>query len=238
MNEKIFVEINGIRQGMVMQSTDLQNPVLLFLHGGPGSPEIAFTQEHPTGLEEIFTVCWWEQRGSGMSYSRHIPKETMTIEQMIEDTIAVTNYLKERFGKEKIYVMGHSWGTVLGILTVQKFPELFFAYIGIGQVARQKDSERLAYAYMLEKFRTAGNDKMVSRLEKFPIDKGGEISTRYLSLRSSGMMKLGIGVMHNCHSMLDCVKFVLRYKGRTLREKINYPIGNSMGIRYLCRFSP
>lgn len=82
MNEKIFVEINGLKQGMFLQSENIENPVLLFLHGGPGSPEVAFTQQYPTGLEKIFTVCWWEQRGSGISYHRNIPKEAMTIDQM------------------------------------------------------------------------------------------------------------------------------------------------------------
>ena len=124
LDEKIFIEVNGIRQGMFLQSENTENPVLLYLHGGPGSPEIAFTQDYPTGLEQLFTVCWWEQRGSGISYSRKVTKETMTIGQMIEDAIAVTNYLRRRFGKEKIYVLGHSWGSVLGVLTVQKSPEL------------------------------------------------------------------------------------------------------------------
>lgn len=110
---------------MILQSKNTENPVLLFLHGGPGSPEIAFNQKHPSGLEHLFTVCWWEQRGSGISYRRNIPKETMTLEQMIADTIVVANYLCKRFGKNKIYVMGHSWGSFLGILTVQRAPPLW-----------------------------------------------------------------------------------------------------------------
>ena len=75
LDEKIFIEVNGIRQGMFLQSENTENPVLLYLHGGPGSPEIAFTQDYPTGLEQLFTVCWWEQRGSGISYSRKVTKK-------------------------------------------------------------------------------------------------------------------------------------------------------------------
>ena len=135
ISEKIFIRINGTKQGMFLQSENTQNPVLLFVHGGPGSPEIAFTAKYPTGLEKLFTVCWWEQRGSGISYSRKLTPQEMTMQQMISDTIAVTQYLCERFGKEKIYIMGHSWGTLLSVLTVQQQPELFYAYIGIGQVA-------------------------------------------------------------------------------------------------------
>lgn len=110
IDEKIFIDVNGCRQGMFIQSVNADNPVLLFLHGGPSSPEVAFNAVHPTGFEKIFTVCWWEQRGSGISYSGKIPKESLTLDQMIEDTIAVTNYLRKRFGKDKIF----SYGTFLG----------------------------------------------------------------------------------------------------------------------------
>lgn len=233
IEEKIFIEVNGTRQGMFLQSADAQNPVLLVLHGGPGSPEIAFTQDYPTGLEKLFTVCWWEQRGSGISYSRRLPKDTLTLEQMISDAIAVTDYLRQRFGKEKVYVLGHSWGSVLGILTAQKSPERFHAYIGTGQVVCQMESERMAYTFMLDKFRAAGNKKMVQRLEKFPFDKGGEISFPYLAVRSEGMAKLGIGVFHNTTSMTDCIKIILHYKGYTWKEKIQYILGGSLAIKYL-----
>lgn len=236
MDEKIYVEINGIKQGMFLQSENLKKPVLLFLHGGPGSPEFAFTAKYPTGLEKIFTVCWWEQRGSGISYNPRIAKEEMTIEQMISDTIAVAHYLRKRFSKEKIYVMGHSWGTLLGVLTVQQAPQLFHAYIGIGQVARQLESERLAYTFMLQEFRKANNKKMLRKLERFPVDKGGEVSLPYLGARSDGMMKLGIGIMHNCTSMLEFVMTLLGYKGYTLKEKLNFLRGSSLSLKCLWDF--
>ena len=236
MNEKIFVDINGTKQGMFLQGENIENPVLLFLHGGAGSPEIAFSQRYPTGLDKIFTVCWWEQRGSGISYHSSITKQEMTIGQMISDTIAVVHYLKNRFNTEKVYVMGHSWGSLLGVLTVQQVPELFHAYIGIGQVARQDESERLAYTFMLQEFRKANNKKMLRKLEKFPIDKGGEVGIQYLGVRSEGMMKLGIGIMHHCTSMMECVMTVLGYKGYNLKEKFKFPMGNSFSLRCLWDF--
>lgn len=100
--EKIWVTINGMPQGMFIQSKEPTNPVLLFLHGGPGMPEYWMTQRYPTGLEAYFTVVWWDQRGSGLSYSPTISPETMTYEQLIADTVAITNYLRDRFHKEKI----------------------------------------------------------------------------------------------------------------------------------------
>ncbi|MDH6363055.1 pimeloyl-ACP methyl ester carboxylesterase [Enterococcus sp. PF1-24] len=226
MKEKIFLNVNNSQQGMFIESKNIENPVLLFLHGGPGTPEIAFNLDNPTGLEDLFTVCWWEQRGSGLSYQKNIAKESMTLEQIIADTIVVTNYLRERFGKEKIYVMGHSWGSLLGIMIIQRKPELFHAYIGIGQVSQQAESERLAYTFMLNEFQNSGNQKMVRKLKQFPIDQGAEISNDYLALRSKGMMDLGIG-------MMPIMKMILRFKGYTFKEKVRFMQGNSFSVKYL-----
>ena len=110
LSEKTHVTINGMEQGMFIRSKDPTNPVLLFLHGGPGMPEYFLTQRYPTGLEEDFTVVWWDQRGAGLSYSAGIPPETMTVEQLVSDTLAVTNYLRDRFHQDKIYLLGHSGG--------------------------------------------------------------------------------------------------------------------------------
>lgn len=162
-----------------------------------------------------------------------IPKETMTMEQMVADTIAVTEYLCQRFGKSKIYLMGHSWGSFLGTLAAQQAPHLYHAYIGIGQVTRQLESEKLAYTYMLREFRANGNKKLLNKLEKFAIDKGGEVNNKYLVVRSKGMLKLGIGVMRKSTSMKDILMQVLRFRGYTLKEKLNFFIGMGFSQNYL-----
>lgn len=230
LNEKIFVEINGLKQCMFIKSEDTRNPVLLFLHGGPGSPEISFDAKYPTKTEKLFTVCWWEQRGAGASYQKSTKKDSMTVEQMIDDTVAVANYLKKRFNKEKVYLMGHSWGSVLGTLTASRYPELFHAYIGTGQVADQDRSERLAYTYMLEEFQKASNKKMIKKLEGFLIDEGAEISNKYLAVRSEGMTKLGIGIMHKVVSMAETAGIILKFKGYSLSEKLRYLMGMQFSI--------
>ena len=81
--ERVFVEINGIKQGMFIESTDENNPVLLFLHGGPGFPVYGLTKKYPTHLEEVFTVCWWEQRSAGISYNKNIKPDDLTIENIV-----------------------------------------------------------------------------------------------------------------------------------------------------------
>ena len=105
-----------------LSSQNDQNPVLLLVHGGPGMPDHFLTKRYPTGLEELFTVVWWEQRGIGLSYHGDIPAKTMTVNQFVSDTLALANYLRSRFGKEKIYLMGHSWGSFIGIQAAAQAP--------------------------------------------------------------------------------------------------------------------
>src|SRR5215472_6378297 len=143
--EKVFADINGVRQGMFIQSTDAAHPVLLCLHGG--LPEYFLTERYPTGLENDFTVVWWEQRGAGLSYHPGIPPETMTLEQFIADTLSVSDYLRNRFSKKKIYLMAHSGGTFIGLQAAARAPQVYCAYVGVAQMVHQLESERRAYEY-------------------------------------------------------------------------------------------
>jgi pimeloyl-ACP methyl ester carboxylesterase len=226
ISEKVFVNINGVEQGMFIMSKDATHPVLLYLHGG--MPEYFLTQQYPTGLEDYFTVVWWEQRGSGLSYNTNIPPETMTLEQMISDTLELTNYLRHRFGQEKIYLMGHSGGTFIGIQAAARAPELYYAYIGVAQISNQLKSESLAYEYMLRQFQENGNLEMVQKLEAAPVSMTGGIPDAYLAVRDEAMHSLGIGTTHDMNSVLSGIFFPsLTFRGYTLLEKINMWRGKS-----------
>jgi pimeloyl-ACP methyl ester carboxylesterase len=183
-------------------------------------PDYFLTEKYPTGLEDYFTVVWWEQRGSGLSYSANIPPETLTLEQMISDTIEVTKYLRHRFGKEKIYMMAHSGGSFIGIQTVARAPELYYAYIGVAQIAYTLESEKLAYDYMLAQFKANGNTNMVRKLEAAPVTMTGGVPDAYLALRDPAMHPLGIGTMHKMNSHITGV-FIASLQSReyTLNEK-------------------
>jgi pimeloyl-ACP methyl ester carboxylesterase len=222
ISEKIQVNINGMEQGMFIKSKDINNPVLLFVHGGPGMPEYWLTQRYPTGLEDHFTVVWWEQRGAGLSYSADIPPETMTAEQFISDTLEVTNYLRKRFGKEKIYLMAHSWGSYIGIQAAAREPELYYAYIGMGQISYQIKSEQLAYEYALEYYKRNGNTEMVKKLEAAPPTMTVPLPTAYDSLRDEYMHGAGIGTTHEMDSVVTGI-FLPSWQFReyTLGEKLN-----------------
>ena len=220
ISEKAFVEINGMKQGMFIQSKDRANPVLLYLHGG--IPDYFLTKKYPTGLEEHFTVVWWEQRGAGLSYRSDIPSESITLEQMISDTIEVTNYLRQRFGKEKIYLMGHSGGSFIGIQAAAQAPELYYAYIGVAQMSNQLKSEKLAYDYMLHQFKENGNRKMVQKLEAAPVTMKDGTPDAYLQLRDVAMHSLGIGTTHDMKSVAkDIFLESLQFPEYTLQEKVS-----------------
>lgn len=226
VSEIVRLEIGGVEQGMILKGESDKNPVLLFLHGGPGSPEYMMDVAHPTHLEKEFTVCWWDQRGSGMSFNSNIPKESMTLEQLVADTIEVTNYLRTRFSQEKIYIMGHSWGSFLGMHVIVENPDLYEAFIGIGQVVNQLESEKLAYAYMLDTARKTGDTKLAQKLEKFTINTPEDLDNNYMAIRTEGMNKQGIGVMRNMNSMFaDFVMPLLRLPEYTLADKVGYARG-------------
>lgn len=222
ISEKIHVDINGVEQGMFIKGRDLNNPVLLFLHGGPGMPEYFLTQDYPTGLEEHFIVVWWDRRGAGLSYAPDIPLETMTVEQSISDTLAVTNYLRARFGKEKIYLLGHSGGSFIGIQAAARAPELYYAYIGMAQMAYQVKSEKLAYEYMLQKFKENGNSRMARILEENPVTLKVPLPPAYAAARDEAMHSLGIGTTRDMKSVITGIFLPSwRFPEYTLAEKIN-----------------
>jgi pimeloyl-ACP methyl ester carboxylesterase len=233
ISEKAFADINGVRQGMFVQSKDPAHPVVLFLHGG--LPEYFLTERYPTGLENDFTVVWWEQRGAGLSYSSGIPPETMTSEQFIADTLSVTDYLRARFGKEKIYLMAHSGGTFIGLQAAARAPGLYDAYIGVAQVVNQLRSERLAYEYMLGRFEDTGDSRMVRRLEAAPVTMTDGTPKAYLAVRDSAMHRLGVATTHDMKSVVSGIFWPsLMSPQYTLGEKIKLWRGKlSSGVSVL-----
>jgi len=222
LSEKTHVEINVVEQGMFIKSKNIHNPVLLFVHGGPGMPAYWLTQRYPTGLEDHFTVVWWEQRGAGLSYHPDLSPETMTADQFIADTQEVTRYLLKRFGKEKIYLMGHSWGSYIGIQAAAQAPDLYYAYIGMGQLVYQIQSEQLAYEYALAQFKNNGDLRMVRKLESAPPTMTVPLPAAYEALRDEYMHSLGIGTTHEMKSVITGI-FLPSWQFReyTLAEKVN-----------------
>ena len=188
----------------------------------PATADCDFLREnHPTRLEEHFTVAWWDQRGTALSYDPDMPRSTMTVTQIVADTLAVTDYLRERFGQDKIYLLGHSWGSFIGIQSAQRAPERFHAYVGMAQMAHQLKSETLAYDYMLREYKHRGDEKMVQALEAAPVTMEGGAPQGYRRLRDKAMHAVGIGTMHDMDSVITGLFLPsLRFPEYTVAEKI------------------
>lgn len=160
------IKLGDINQWISIRGKSTTNPILLYLHGGPGTPVMPLLRHFQAPLEEHFIVVQWEQRGAGKSFSWKTPKETMTIEQFISDLHELIEILRKRFNKEKIFLMGHSWGSVFGTVTVQRHPKLFCAYIGVGQASNTIETEKIMYQFALDKARELNNKKAIKKLGK------------------------------------------------------------------------
>lgn len=158
------VDVNGHDLTVLIRGHSVDNPVLLFLAGGPGGSEMGSMRNHLPELEEYFTVVTWDQRGAGTSYDELDPTDTITLDGYVDDTIDVTNHLRDRFGQDRIYVLGNSWGTTLGVLAVQQHPELYRAFIGTGQMVSQLESDTIIYEDTLVWAQTTGRTDLVADL--------------------------------------------------------------------------
>lgn len=221
ISEKIYVEINGVEQGMFIKGKDKTKPVLLFLHGGPAMPQNWFSQNYPNGIEDEFIVCWWEQRGAGISYNKDII-DTVTSDQLVSDTIEVSKYLKERFKKEKIYLMGHSWGSSLGIQAAAKAPELYYSYVGIGQISDLTIMTQETYAYCLDYYKQNSNQKMVNKILKNPFDPADPYGCGWMKISDCVTGTAGVATTREMKSEITGIFFPSFFATEyTVKEKIN-----------------
>jgi pimeloyl-ACP methyl ester carboxylesterase len=148
----------------MIRGESLANPPLILLHGGPGFSETHFFRYFNAPLEKIFTVVYWDQRGSGKSFHRKTPRSSMTVEQFIADLGELVGAVRERIGSKKVAIFGHSWGSALGVLYSARFPEKVAAYVGSGQVGDWPAAESASYAFVLGEAQRLGNRKALEEL--------------------------------------------------------------------------
>ena len=160
------INLGGAKQWIVTRAESKENPIILLLSGGPAGTEMGRFLKFNKELEKHFIVVNWEQRGSGKSYSSIKNKEDMTVDQYVSDINELTNYLKSKYNKEKIYLLGHSWGTIIGTKAVQKYPEQFHAYIGAAQMVDINTTDQYIYDFMLKTAEKNGETKMVETLKE------------------------------------------------------------------------
>lgn len=159
------VKLNGSQQWISIRGKDIHKPVLLFLAGGPGGSQLVTERRALKGLEDHFVVVNWEQPGSGKSFDA-VDRSKLTPDSYIADTHDLVQYLRQRFSQEKIYLLGESWGSALGVMVVQRYPELFHAFIGTGQMVAFLDNDLLCYKYALGWAQERGDMKKVEQLKR------------------------------------------------------------------------
>lgn len=168
VQEAFEVTLGGARQAVSVRGADRDNPILLYIHGGPGAVAMPMAWTHQRAWEDFFTVVQWDQRGAGKSYRLEDPAAiapTMTPERYRDDAIELIDLLRARYGKDKVVVLGHSWGTVVGLSVAAARPDLLHAYIGLGQIINSRENERAGMAWTLERAREASDAEAVAAIE-------------------------------------------------------------------------
>ena len=159
-----YLRLGGLDQWVMIRGESLANPPLILLHGGPGLSETFFFRHFNAPLEQTFTVVYWDQRGSGKSFDSQIPRSSMTVEQFIADLDELVEAVRQRVGKKKVAIFGHSWGSALGVLYAARFPEKVAAYVGSGQVGDWLAGEASSYAFVLAEAQRLNNRKALEEL--------------------------------------------------------------------------
>jgi pimeloyl-ACP methyl ester carboxylesterase len=167
--------------------------VLIFLHGGPGSACIFYTTYAMSDIEKEFVVVSWDQRGSGKSYRDDIDPNSLTFNQLYSDTHELIIQMKSRFGVEKVYLMGLSWGSILGSNIAKDFPDLLHAYIGVGQVVNVQRGLNIAFQTVLNKANELGNQEAITELSNIHPDS----TWGYAEIISKWVDVCGFGDFHD-----------------------------------------
>ncbi|EEG79102.1 alpha/beta fold hydrolase [Dethiobacter alkaliphilus] len=191
------IQIGGMDQWILIRGRDTANPVLLWLHGGPGAAQIPIARHYNGILEDDFIVVHWDQRGAGKSNPRDFDEQSMAFEQFISDTHELTQYLKERFNREQIFLVGHSWGSQLGIKVVQSYPEDYHAFVGVSQTVDSARGSSIAYAWLREQFEESGNTRELQRLEELGLppytDHQMYVKFAQMIISAGGGLDVGVG---------------------------------------------
>ncbi len=168
IDQQIAIDIGGIKQWITIRGRDLNNPILLFIHGGPAAPEMPTSWTFESPWQDYFTVVQWDQRGAGKTYAANDPakiRPTITAQRLEQDAQELVQYLRATYHKDKIFVLGHSWGTLLGLELAKQHPEWLYAYVGMGQMIDSRTSERLGYEATLRAAEAAHNDEAIKELK-------------------------------------------------------------------------
>jgi pimeloyl-ACP methyl ester carboxylesterase len=196
VEEQLEIPVGGTKQWITVRGRNRDNPILLLIHGGPASPEMPMSWAYQQPWEDYFTVVQWDQRGSGKSYLANDPKvigPTLSLDRIVDDAGEVVQYLRQRYGKRKVFVMGHSWGSLVGLSLAKKHPEWLYAYVGMGQVINGAEGERVGYELTLKMAEEKGDAEAIRELKSiapYP-EKDGSVPLDKINLERKWSVKYG-----------------------------------------------
>lgn len=222
------ISLNGTEQFVSIRGASEQLPLLLYLHGGPGDAALPLMRKYNTGLEADFLVVIWEQRGSGRSHYPFAADEPVTIDTFVQDARCLIELLLQRFGKEKVYLVGHSWGSVLGLKLCEQFPCLIHTYIGCGQVVNMQKSCRIAHEFAMR--HAAG--KVRERLAQIDYGYTGESWLKDLLFTTGQVAKHG-GSLYGASNYNRFMWDFIRSKEYSLRDLLVRQKGSLQSVQRL-----
>lgn len=194
------IRLGGVLQSFTIRGRDKRAPILIWLHGGPGQDETGLWRRYNHVLEDHFVVVYWTQRGTGRSYSRDIPRSSMTIAQFVSDLHELVGYIQTRLGKQRVVLAGHSWGTSFGVAYAQAHPKAVAAFVGVSQVVNADAGERLSYRFTIEEAKRRGNAealRALSALGEPPYPMTSIVTQR------NWLDKFGGGAFHKPTSLIN-----------------------------------
>jgi len=240
IDEIISVEIGGIQQWILIRGENKENPVLLYLHGGPGSSNLPFIHLFQRHWEKDFTVVQWDQRGAGRTHRTNGRglAQTLTVDRMVRDAEEVVEFLCRRLGRNRIVLLGHSWGSILGMHLLKERPEKFHAYVGVGQVVNMQDNERVSYEYTLRRARALGKEDAIEDLESIgspPYTGSQEEIFSKLGIQRRWLLYFG-GAIYGETSMMAFLKPLVFAPELSLLDIYYWIDGNTFSVQNMANF--
>ncbi|MCM3442924.1 alpha/beta fold hydrolase [Metabacillus halosaccharovorans] len=226
------VTLGNVEQWYIARGSSIENPILLFFHGGPGSPQTGAQHKYNRELENYFLVVNWDQRGCGKSYNKNVDPQTMNVQQLLSDAYELVQHLLERFNQKKVYIMGHSMGALIGVLFAEKYPEVISAYVGINQPINRPLEEEISYKFTFDYATKVNDKKAIVELEQIGAPNNGSYkSIDGLVKQRTYLTKIG-GVTYKKNAMFINMHYLLS-SHFNMRDRLNFFKGFSFTSQHL-----
>lgn len=231
ISKLVSIRVGGQNQTLLIRGKDKDKPIILFLHGGPGLAQICYARKYQAKLEDDFVVVNWDQRGSGKSYSFFMDKDSLTKNQIVEDAEEIIEYLCKTYGKEKIILVGHSWGTELGMDIIKKDSSRISSYIGVGQVVDHAEGERISYEYAMDLAKQNQDSSALNDLENMGSPPYKDVINS--TLKQENIIKKYSPFKHDVNVTNDIIKGSLLSAESNGLDAIKYAFGNKLSAEKL-----